>query len=63
MHVLFPSMDYGPITLDQSYLHTSVLLAIVGVAMKTVLVSTLVYLFIGMTMRICSVTVTEKVSI
>ena len=56
-------MDYGPITLDQSYLHTSVLLAIVGVAMKTISVNTLVYLFIAMTMRICSVTATEKVSI
>ena len=51
------------ITLDQSYLHTSVLLAIVIVTMRAVLVNTLVYPFIGMMMRICSVIATEKVSI
>ena len=56
------SMDYGHITLDLSYFCTNVLLAIAGVIMKAILENTIVYLFIGLTMRIYSVTAIEKVT-
>lgn len=56
------SMDYGAISLDLSYFCTSVLLVIVGVTMKAVLEKTVVHQFIGLGMRVYSVTVIEKVS-
>ena len=55
------SMDYGPITLDLSYFCTNVLLAIVDAVLKEILENTFVYLFIGLIMKICSVTAIEKV--
>ena len=55
------SMDYGPITLDLSYFCTNVLLAIADAVMKAVLENIIVYLFIGLTMRIFNVNATEKV--
>jgi len=61
MSLLF-SLDYGPIILDLNYFYTSVLLVIVGVIMKAVLENTIVYLFIGLVMKVCSVIATEKAS-
>ena len=55
------SMDYGPITLDLSYFCTNVLLAIADAVMKEISENTFVYLFIGLIMKICSVTAIEKV--